>query len=1114
MNFKNVQVLPEEFEIKGPGATVTCKNNALFSVQNHKLPASYNYAAELQFSNESLSLQFNDNEQVLEADKLPRNPVNSLIRDGRVLAESKPMRWNQVEGIIVSRTVQITHCDLSQVHISLKFQLKNDSKEKRSTKFKWQFILPSCVPFIYDQDNGNKSRCEQGELNRRQRLCGNLVFSLNKTQIDSVDNRLVILSFIKKIPRSIYLTKEENGEQSTTVSFSDTFAAGEIQEITIDLIYHVLLGSQVSNTVFLIARPDGQKAFWQGALAAAMSWVDRLETSRDQVLGNLGFRRFAPLLWFDNEKPLPDQILRFLHNMSSLQRIVVIGEVLHHDLENLLTALLDKGTNQQLCLQLFTCNEYYQDKVNALRGSIQARMIIANELSGRLHQLEKIISVSFVPNPDLLPLVVRQFMEEESARDFFAGEIHERDAFLVSSEFDEAEFLAATCVPMARHLAAPVLLWHSCTATDTLRYLEFHSVKRLFIVGRFSAADEAAIRSFCIQPKESTRKVLIKIERIPYHDPVTASSVISRLFKAHLLFDWLIQTCCAEREKRNNTELAINNITLNYVASIRDRKWAERLWSCIQAVVAEQKVAEQEVDEKVLEQLLLLYQEIFIRREEFVTSFKDYFTKLAEENEQLLDVLSPVWNDMVVLSDFTKDNNSNFNIFPAACLAAYHKAPLLFFPAIKEEEKEKFIEKRVQDFEYQFKNKKQQTRQAVAIEAYQNDIEEDPDLTSLVFPSDIIIAMQSLKPLTVALYSSDLNIPYECISDSNGPMFLKYAMAHLSGTDAYETSIITASGMLYAHDLQRQEKLRLLLCMANIPGLGKLKLEEERQEIYKALKGCVVPSMLKWFLNYALTIFASLQEENFFNFQCFYLYFLVKTILKNSSNWDAKQFDLKTLSRLEQINKKNLSKKLAEQVHIFHFCGHGYQDKKQPQRSGICLYNPEYKTNWESLNALEIKYHTKLGAHPIVFINACFPGNKGRVQLEDDGQLDTETVEETPEKSMTAETSEVIMGVSSSFIHIGAAAVMAPLWQIMDDTAILYAGYWYSYLKQGCSIGEAALLAKIDSIQDKKNQKYLDYRVLSYVIYGDPTLRLYPLEYLIKHHPGTAKRLLQLKRSS
>lgn len=74
------------------------------------------------------------------------------------------------------------------------------------------------------------------------------------------------------------------------------------------------------------------------------------------------------------------------------------------------------------------------------------------------------------------------------------------------------------------------------------------------------------------------------------------------------------------------------------------------------------------------------------------------------------------------------------------------------------------------------------------------------------------------------------------------------------------------------------------------------------------------------------------------------------------------------------------------------------------------------------------------------------------------------------------------------------------------------------YLIQGCSIGEAALLAKIDSVHDIEKlgkggeEVFARYGVLSYVIYGDPTLRLYPLPYLIEHHPVTARRLLYLKR--
>jgi hypothetical protein len=120
---------------------------------------------------------------------------------------------------------------------------------------------------------------------------------------------------------------------------------------------------------------------------------------------------------------------------------------------------------------------------------------------------------------------------------------------------------------------------------------------------------------------------------------------------------------------------------------------------------------------------------------------------------------------------------------------------------------------------------------------------------------------------------------------------------------------------------------------------------------------------------------------------------------------------------------------------------------------------------------------------------------------------------------MSSQTTEQVMGVSSSIINIGAAAVMAPLWEVYDEMSIEFARLWYTYLACGCSIGEASLLAKIDTIiamQKQKDIRYppgYGYRAISYIIYGDPTLRLFPVQHMVEKHPGLARRLLQIKHT-
>ncbi|MCC5600634.1 CHAT domain-containing protein [Nostoc favosum] len=891
------------------------------------------------------------------------------------------------------------------------------------------------------------------------------MFSFDSQSLYEPNNRLLVLRFRGATPYKIHLA-DQPSENQITASFGIELDAGAHQKITIELDYRILLQRQISNTIFLVASHDRPNVPWQGAVAAAASWVDRVETCHSKLPIGSKFHRFAPFLWFDNEKPLPDQVFRFLHNTPNLQRIVVIGKLPYHDLENLLTALLDKGVDAALRLQIFTDDEYYRDLVNVLRGNIQARMIMADEVPERIHQIEAIVAVSVVPNPNLLPLKVRQFIEEITSEDFFTRPVCEQSAFIISADVCESPSLGAVCIPMARYLGASVLLWSRSTENEILTHLERKKIKQIFLVGKFSETDEDLLRLrlekelnlLSSQKNTVSSTQPVKLIRIPYHDAISASAVIAHLFKAQRFLDWLIQELTQEKTFLDGEAPSlVKKFTHDYIAKIEQRPWAVRLVQVLNSLLNGEIVES--------EKLLSAYQDIFIGRTEFVRLSRQHFAEVAATNTSLLESLSPIWNDMVVLCDFDPVSNENLNLFPAACFAAFHKASLLLFPAISKE-KEDFLDKAVRRLENQFAA--ESTRKLQVALVYEENIKHKENIARLVFPFDVLAALEVLKPLTVALYSTDVRVPYEVIADGNRPIFLNHAVGHLTGTDPYETALITASSILYIHELQRQKFLKTLFCMVNIPGLGKLKLEEEYKTVKKIL--------------------------------------------------DESKFDIDSLFD-EQALKPTLIKELAKEVHIFHYAGHGTANQEQPQRSAFVLYPSQPKSRqFDPLTALEIKYHIKLGAHPFVFLNTCFGSSNNRIP-EDSPQA-SELREEADlslgsnQLSQTSKSSEQIMGVASSFMHRGASAVMAPLWEIWDDVAIEYAQRWYGYLQQGCSIGESALLAKMDFLSDstrEKGKRRIDYRVLCYVVWGDPTLRIYPLSKLIKNHPETVERLLQLK---
>src|SRR5262245_19981185 len=236
------------------------------------------------------------------------------------------MPHNDIE---VSRTIFIPYCDTSQVRTSLRFNLKNNNRERRLFTLRWELVLLPSHAFLYNSENGYATPSPSGDITTEQRQHNALGFSFDSQQFDAFDNRLLLLNFSGLRPHRLNLRETDEHGQIVTAFFTANLLPDDVAEAVVTFDFFVLLRQQVSSTVFLAVRQDTKgKPAWQGVMAAATAWVDRLETCRNSALTGPGFRRFAPFLWFERDKPLPDPVLRFIHNMPCLERIIVFGEVL------------------------------------------------------------------------------------------------------------------------------------------------------------------------------------------------------------------------------------------------------------------------------------------------------------------------------------------------------------------------------------------------------------------------------------------------------------------------------------------------------------------------------------------------------------------------------------------------------------------------------------------------------------------------------------------------------------------------------------------------------------------------------------------------------------------
>ena len=140
-----------------------------------------------------------------------------------------------------------------------------------------------------------------------------------------------------------------------------------------------------------------------------------------------------------------------------------------------------------------------------------------------------------------------------------------------------------------------------------------------------------------------------------------------------------------------------------------------------------------------------------------------------------------------------------------------------------------------------------------------------------------------------------------------------------------------------------------------------------------------------------------------------------------------------------------------EDVHLFHFSGHGDYQSGNADLSTLRLLNGQ-------LNAVTMTGARFLGAtNPIIYLNACHAGAAGSVV----GRAG---------------------GFSANLLNSGSGGVIAPYWPVDDERAADFALGLYEKLRQERSIGEALQELREENPQD------LTYRAYAY--FGDPWTRL------------------------
>lgn len=146
---------------------------------------------------------------------------------------------------------------------------------------------------------------------------------------------------------------------------------------------------------------------------------------------------------------------------------------------------------------------------------------------------------------------------------------------------------------------------------------------------------------------------------------------------------------------------------------------------------------------------------------------------------------------------------------------------------------------------------------------------------------------------------------------------------------------------------------------------------------------------------------------------------------------------------------------------VVHFACHGDNDPEQIDARLMLQGRTEGNQYFPSLLPATVvsavSRFAENGRHPIVVLNACQVGSQ-RLGLTTLG------------------------GFAQAFLGAGAGAFVAPLWSVGDREATVFARTFYSTLKEGKSMSEAAITAR----EAARAQPQADASWLAYAVYGYP----------------------------
>jgi len=158
----------------------------------------------------------------------------------------------------------------------------------------------------------------------------------------------------------------------------------------------------------------------------------------------------------------------------------------------------------------------------------------------------------------------------------------------------------------------------------------------------------------------------------------------------------------------------------------------------------------------------------------------------------------------------------------------------------------------------------------------------------------------------------------------------------------------------------------------------------------------------------------------------------------------------------EEARESVLKKEKLDDVLVLHFACHGFLDEEVPLRSALVLSSEEDSDEDGFFQVREI-YTLPLNAE-LVVLSAC---QTARGMLEK---------------------GEGVLGLPRSFFYSGARTVVSSLWNVPDKSTAYFMEYFYEFLYQGKSKGEALRLAKIKMLKKFSHPHYW----AAFVLNGEP----------------------------